>query len=97
MIGSRGLSWERFFIWKNSKNDINFTLDAKVCGVFHIHFFPIQNVYVFLWLQENRLFMNRMEEVYPKTLQAQKIQGMHGLSDFPLDSGPSLVGGLRGL
>ena len=29
--------------------------------------------------------MNRMEEVYPKTLQAQKIQGMHGLSDFPLE------------
>ena len=25
------------------------------------------------------------EEVYPKTLQAPKIQGMHGLSDFPLE------------
>ena len=25
------------------------------------------------------------EEVYPKTLLAPKIQGMHGLSDFPLE------------
>ena len=50
------------------------------------HFFPIPKCVCIFMIAGEPAF-HESEEVYPKTLLAPnpKIQGMHGLSDFPLD------------